>query len=90
MLLRPCPPPVSPPPPYPPTPTPTPTSLASLQAGAFGGIPGGGLRFGSSHNAAMLVPTASMIDFYNGSGVDVACLGMAEARGCVRVCLVCV
>ncbi|EFN53785.1 hypothetical protein CHLNCDRAFT_36346 [Chlorella variabilis] len=50
----------------------------STEAGAFGGIPGGGLRFGSSHNPACLVPTASMIDFYNGSGVDVACLGLAE------------
>jgi propionate CoA-transferase len=48
------------------------------QVGAFGGIPGGGLKFGTSHNAAALVPTATMIDFYNGGGVDMACLGMAE------------
>jgi hypothetical protein len=30
--------------------------------------------------AACLIPTASMIDFYNGSGVDIACLGLAEVR----------
>ncbi|KAI3425234.1 hypothetical protein D9Q98_009002 [Chlorella vulgaris] len=51
----------------------------TTEAGAFGGIPGGALHFGSSHNPACLVPTASMIDFYNGSGVDLACLGLAEA-----------
>ena len=49
-----------------------------LQAGVFGGIPSGGLRFGSAHNPACLIPTASMIDFYSGSGVDLACLGLAE------------
>lgn len=62
-----------------------PCHLLLAQAGAFGGIPGGGLRFGSSHNPACLVPTASMIDFYNGSGVDVACLGLAEVRGWQRL-----
>lgn len=51
----------------------------STEAGAFGGIPGGAQRFGTSHNAASHVPTASMIDFYNGGGVDIACLGLAEA-----------
>ncbi|GAB4815940.1 hypothetical protein N2152v2_002986 [Parachlorella kessleri] len=50
----------------------------TTEVGAFGGIPGGGLKFGTSHNAAALVPTATMIDFYNGGGVDMACLGMAE------------
>jgi hypothetical protein len=52
--------------------------LPPSQVGAFGGIPGGGLKFGTCHNAAAIVPTATMIDFYNGSGVDMACLGMAE------------
>lgn len=44
----------------------------------MGGVPTGGLRFGASHNAAAHMPCATMIDFYNGGGVDVACLGMAE------------
>lgn len=50
----------------------------STEAGSIGGVPTGGLRFGASHNAAAHVPCATMIDFYNGGGVDVACLGMAE------------
>ncbi len=50
----------------------------STEAGSIGGVPTGGLRFGASHNAAAHMPCASMIDFYNGGGVDVACLGMAE------------
>lgn len=50
----------------------------STEAGSIGGVPAGGLRFGASHNAAAHMPCASMIDFYNGGGVDVACLGMAE------------
>lgn len=56
----------------------SPSRPPALQVGAFGGIPGGGLKFGTSHNAAALVPTSTMIDFYNGGGVDMACLGMAE------------
>ena len=50
----------------------------STAARSIGGVPTGGLRFGASHNAAAHIPCASMIDFYNGGGVDVACLGMAE------------
>ena len=50
----------------------------STEGGSIGGVPTGGLRFGASHNAAAHMPCASMIDFYNGGGVDVACLGMAE------------
>jgi propionate CoA-transferase len=52
----------------------------TTEAGAWGGIPGGGLRFGTSHNAACLIPGPSMLDFYQGAGVDVACLGMAQVR----------
>lgn len=50
----------------------------STEAGAFGGIPSAGAGFGAAHNAAAHVPTATMIDFYNGGGIDLACLGMAE------------
>ena len=55
----------------------------STEAGSIGGVPTGGLRFGASHNAAAHMPCASMIDFYNGGGVDVACLGMAEVRSSI-------
>jgi len=37
-------------------------------------------RFGAAHNADCVVPCATMLDFYNGGGVDVACLGAAEVR----------
>ena len=52
----------------------------STEAGSIGGVPVGGLRFGASYNAAGHMPCSTMIDFYNGGGVDVACLGMAEVR----------
>ena len=35
-------------------------------------------RFGASHNAECMVPCATMLDFYNGGGIDVTCLGAAE------------
>lgn len=54
------------------------TVTLSTEAGAFGGFPSGGPRFGTAHNAMAHVPTNTMIDFYNGGGVDLACLGMAE------------
>ena len=37
-----------------------------------------GARFGAAHNAECMVPTATMLDFYNGGGIDVTCLGAAE------------
>lgn len=52
----------------------------STEAGHMGGVPAGGRQFGASHNAAAHLPTASMIDLYQGGGVDVAFLGMAEVR----------
>ena len=65
----------------------------STEAGSIGGVPTGGLRFGASHNAAAHMPCASMIDFYNGGGVDVACLGMAEVScsccGIHSACVLC-
>ena len=50
----------------------------TTEVGIVGGFPAGGLRFGASHSAAAAIPLASMLDFYNGGGADVACLGMAE------------
>ena len=50
----------------------------TTEVGIVGGFPAGGLRFGAAHNSAAAMPCASMLDFYNGAGADVACLGMAE------------
>ena len=50
----------------------------TTEVGIVGGFPAGGLRFGAAHNAVAAMPCASMLDFYNGCGADVACLGMAE------------
>ncbi|EIE20813.1 nagb/rpia/CoA transferase-like protein [Coccomyxa subellipsoidea C-169] len=50
----------------------------TTEAGMFGGFPAGAARFGAAHNADCIVPCATMLDFYNGGGVDMACLGAAE------------
>ena len=50
----------------------------STEVGVFGGTPAGGLRFGAAVNATTAVPCSTIIDFYQGGGIDMACLGMAE------------
>ena len=59
----------------------------STEVGVFGGTPAGGLRFGAAVNATTAVPCSTIIDFYQGGGIDMACLGMAEVSaafcGCV-------
>ncbi|KAK9817065.1 hypothetical protein WJX72_009007 [[Myrmecia] bisecta] len=59
----------------------------STEAGMWGGVPAAGLRFGGAVNATAQIPCASMMDVYQGGGIDLACLGMAEvdAEGNVNV-----
>ncbi len=57
------------------------SAVLSTEAGLFGGMPQGGLRFGSSSGHAAMVMMSNMIDLYNGGGIDVAFLGMAQVRG---------
>ena len=50
----------------------------SVETGCFGGVPVGGLSFGSSINHWTTFPMATQFDFYNSGGLSISCLGFAQ------------